>query len=251
MRGWLPFTKKELLEQWRGWKCFILWGVLLLFGMLGPLTAKFMPELIAGMGMEIVLPPPTYLDAYVQFFKNLTQMGLMVVLLVFATTVYQEFQRGTALLLFSRGLSRPAFLLGKYAGQVLVWTVGYALSAGVAYGYTAVLFPEQAPQQLFWALLCLWLLGDFILALLTLFGALGRQAYLPLLLTAGVLMVLLLLQTLPPVAEVSPLALGSRNLELIQGVLSPRALAGPMALALGGILACLGGGMAILRVKSL
>lgn len=52
MRGYLAFVKKELLEQVRTYKLLILLLVFFIFGMLSPLMAKLMPEILSQMPMD-------------------------------------------------------------------------------------------------------------------------------------------------------------------------------------------------------
>ncbi|MCU7200933.1 hypothetical protein [Turicibacter sanguinis] len=67
MRGYLAFVKKELLEQVRTYKLLILFLVFFIFGMLSPLMAKLMPEILRQMpmdGITITIPDPTAIDSY-------------------------------------------------------------------------------------------------------------------------------------------------------------------------------------------
>jgi ABC-2 type transport system permease protein len=71
MRSYIAFTKKELLEQLRTYKCLIILSVFFILGMMSPLFAKLMPDIIGGMeieGIQITIPEPTAVDAYTQFF---------------------------------------------------------------------------------------------------------------------------------------------------------------------------------------
>ena len=66
MRGYLAFVKKELLEQVRTYKLLILFLVFFIFGMLSPLMAKLMPEILRQMpmdGITITIPDPTAIDS--------------------------------------------------------------------------------------------------------------------------------------------------------------------------------------------
>ncbi len=93
MNGFLAFTQKELTEQLRGFKALILVAVLFLFGMMSPLLAKIMPDILSGMsiqGMTINIPAPTVFDAYGQFFKNVGQMGFIVLLIILAINLTVE-----------------------------------------------------------------------------------------------------------------------------------------------------------------
>src|SRR5437588_11265370 len=62
--------RKELLEQWRSYRALVVAVVLLGFGLLSPLVAKFTPELFRllpdGQQIAGLIPPPTILDAVAQ-----------------------------------------------------------------------------------------------------------------------------------------------------------------------------------------
>lgn len=98
MRGYVAFTKKEVLENVRIFKMLILFFIFFIFGMMSPLMAKLMPEILSQMpieGVTIILSEPTASDSYMQFFKNITQMGMIILILVFSGTLTQELNRGT------------------------------------------------------------------------------------------------------------------------------------------------------------
>lgn len=221
MKQTILFTGKELKELWKTYKFLILWAVLLLFGMLSPLFAKLTPELFSqidlGLGAPLQLPDATFLDAYVQFFKNMTQICLIVLVLVLSGTIPHELKSGTAVLMLSKGLSRSSFILSKYTAALLCWAAGYALSAAVCFGYTQFLFPEQSPKSLGMALFALWLFGAFLLACVAFGGVLFSQAYAGALLTGGAVVVCYLAGLIPGVKRFSPTFLASCNLELISG----------------------------------
>ncbi|MBK8434017.1 MAG: hypothetical protein IPL28_23205 [Chloroflexi bacterium] len=73
-------------------------------------------------GVSITVPEPTAVDAYSQLFKNLTQMGMIVLLLVFGGMLSNEIARGTLLNMLTKGLSRHAVILAKYTVALLLWT---------------------------------------------------------------------------------------------------------------------------------
>ena len=125
MRGYLAFVKKELLEQVRTCKLLILLLVFLYFGMLSPLMAKLMPEILSQMpmdGITITIPDPTAIDSYSQFFKNLTQMGLIVLVLLFSGTLTTELSKGTLINVLTKGVTRYAVILAKYTVALVLWS---------------------------------------------------------------------------------------------------------------------------------
>lgn len=217
----LFYTGKELRELWKTCKFPILCAVLLLFGMSSPLLAKLTPELFSqldlGLGAQLQLPDATFLDAYAQFFKNITQICLIVLVLVLSGTIPHELKRGTAVLMLCKGLPRHSFVLSKYAASLLCWTAGYALSAAACVGYTQFLFPEQSPRALFLSMFALWLFGAFLLACVTLGGVLFSQAYAGALLTGGAVILSFLAGLIPGAQRFTPTFLASCNLELITG----------------------------------
>ena len=61
MTAAMVFTKKELIESWRTHRFLILTVVFLIFGILSPLMAKLLPELLkSGLGgVKVTVPTPT------------------------------------------------------------------------------------------------------------------------------------------------------------------------------------------------
>lgn len=223
MNGFLAFTKKEMTEQLRSYKSVILIAILFLFGMMSPLLAKMLPDILSGMniqGMTIDIPAPTALDAYTQFFKNVGQMGLVVMLLIFSGVLAQDVTKGTLIVLLAKGLSRHAVILSKFISSLLLWTVGYTLSAATSYGYTAYLFGSAAVPHLFFTLFCLWLFGTFIIALLILASTLVRGNYGGLILSAGILVFLMILYSFPVIGKWNPVSLAAQSMGLLSGTVA-------------------------------
>ena len=115
MNAAIIFTKKELLESWRTHRLLILTVVFLIFGILSPLIAKLMPELLKGGlgGIKVAVPKPTSLDAWTQYYKNISQMGIYVFALMLGGCVSQEIQQGTLVNLVTKGLPRWTVIVIK------------------------------------------------------------------------------------------------------------------------------------------
>lgn len=220
MRGFLAFTKKELLEGLRTYRCLILLAVFFLFGMVSPLLAKLMPEIFAGMelqGMQIILPEPTVMDAYGQFFKNLTQMGILVLLLVFGGMLSGELSRGTLVTILAKGLPRHMIIISKFMSAVLLWTLAYGMAVVVNYGYTEYLFEKTAVSNLGFAVFCLWLFGCLILALILLSSTIASGNFGGLILSACSVVLMLIINVFPSMEKYNPISLSSRNVAILSG----------------------------------
>ncbi len=220
MRGFLSFTKKEFREQARTYKWLIVLSVFFLFGLMSPLLAKLTPVLISSMdmgGVTLTLPKPTAMDAYAQYFKNMTQMGIVVLLLIFGGTLSNELVKGTLVNILAKGLSRAAVLLSKFTAAVILWSAGFLLSAVTNYGYTVYLFGGIRVPALIFSMFCLWLFGCFIIALILLSSTLTAGSFGGLILSAVTLLILLMVNILPKAEKFNPVTLASKNTALLNG----------------------------------
>lgn len=254
MKAFLAFTQKEFIEQIRTYKTFILLVVFIFFGMSSPLLAKMMPKIFESMnieGMQIVIPTPTFLDAYGQFFKNLTQMGMIVVLLVFSASLPQEIMKGTLVNMLSKGLPRSTVILSKYTAALLLWTVSFSLASAVNYGYTVYLFGQQSINTLLFSHFCLWLFGAFVLAVILAAGTLASGNYGGLLVTALILGALLAINMFPKITAYNPISLAANNLALLSGAVTVESMAKAIWITLAGIVLSLSTALCIFQKKKL
>ncbi len=223
MRGFFAFTKKEFREHFRTYRIIILAAVFFVFGMFSPLTAKMLPEIFSSLDMQgivINIPEPTYLDAYSQFFKNMTQIGLIVVLLVFSGMITNELTKGTLVIILSKGLPRHTVILSKYLVAVILWTISYAAAAVLNHVYTVYLFNQVSGEGVLFSLFCLWLFGVFMLAVIILASTITQGNYGGLLLSAGILILLMVLNMFPKCQRFNPVSLAANNAGLIANTVS-------------------------------
>ena len=255
MRQYLIFTGKELREHTRSYRLLILGLVFLLFGIMSPATAKYMPELVnlagSDSGVIIQMNPPTVLDSYVQFFKNMSGMGIIILLLVFAGTVADEKAKGSAQLILTKTISRPAFVLAKFTGAALLWTAVYAVAALACQGYTLWLFPGEAASRLLPSYTAFWLYGVLLLAFTVLASTAARSHGLAALGAFAGWGALLLSMIPAKAAQYSPAALGSINLQIIAGTMQEADLLIPALGAFALVALLLGGASLLIRRQEL
>lgn len=216
MRGYVAFLKKEYLESIRTHKLLLLLAIFILFGIMSPMLAKLTPDLIKSMLNDsaieaLSIPEPTAIDAYAQFFKNTTQMGFIVLLLIFGGTLNNEINKGTLLLLLTKGLSRTSVLLSKFTMASILWTIAYGLCFLITFTYANLLFPAMEISHLWLSVSCVWLFGMMLLAILILASTLSSSTFAPLLLTGSFLAICFLLMIVPALQDYNPLKLVSDN----------------------------------------
>ena len=245
--------RKELLEQWRTYRLLITLVVLVLFGLLSPLTAKYTSEIfkLLPSGEEIakLIPAPTTLDAVAQYLKNTSQFGVILALLLTMGAVAQEKDKGTAAMMLVKPLPRGTFLAAKFAALAITFAVSLALAALACYYYTWLLF-EALDLRRWLALNGLLLLFVLVYVAVTLFcstmtrspAAAGGLAF-------GVMLALAIPGSLPTVGEYLPGQLISWGAGLMAGL--PDSYWPALWVSLGLILVALAGAWAVFERQEL
>ncbi|OFY36123.1 MAG: hypothetical protein A2W91_04885 [Bacteroidetes bacterium GWF2_38_335] len=148
----LVLIKKEFSEQWRSSRFLILLLVFLFFGIISPLTAKFMPDIISSMVKEqnitIQMPEGTWKDAMEQFVKNISQIGVFILILLNMGAVAREKENGTASFLLVKPVSRNQYIICKFFSRYVLLFVSIAIGFLALVLYTKVFF-GSVPVLLF------------------------------------------------------------------------------------------------------
>ena len=110
MRSTVALMKKELTEQVRSAKLWIVLGVFALFGFLNPGLTLVTPWMLEAMrdvleesGMNITIVAVDALDSWAEFFSNIS-MALIVFGTVYGSIFTREFRTGTLVLSLTKGL---------------------------------------------------------------------------------------------------------------------------------------------------
>lgn len=220
MKNVYYFAKKELLESWRTSRIMILLVIFLIFGIMNPLFAKFTPEIMKmafSDTMQLNIPEPTSLDSWTQFYKNITQMGLIILSLIFGGCVCNEVNKGTLVNLVTKGLKRWVVIFGKLISMVLQWTMCLAVCFLVTFAYTAYYFSDEKSPHIFLAVIPLWVFGVFLCTLILFCSTAARSIYEGLLLTGGGVVVMFIINIFDKTKYANPISLMGKNLEFLQG----------------------------------
>jgi ABC-2 type transport system permease protein len=233
MMGFTVLLKKELREQFRTGRLVAVGAVFVLFGILGPLTDRFMKELFdaigtQGGGMTFQVPAPSLAGASVQILKNLSQFGIICALLLAMGSVAWEKDRGTAGMILTKPASRAAFLAAKLVAISINLALSVALGCGLAYVYVALLYPAPFPigGYVAMSLLLWWMLVIF--AAITMLGSTITRSAIA---AAGIglvaLLVLGIVGALPLIGPWMPSSLGGPASDLVLGK-DPGSILGPV-----------------------
>src|SRR5664280_13590 len=234
MMGFRVLLLKELREQFRTNRFVAVAAVFVFFGILSPLTDRYMKELFdaigsQGGGMTFTVPPPSPDGAAAQILKNLSEFGLICALLLGMGSVAWEKERGTAGMILTKPASRAAFLAAKLVAISFTLGIATALGTGVAYVYTLILYPTVFPLAGYIAMAALlwWILVSF--AAITVLGSTITRSAVA---AAGIGLVALLVMgivgALPVIGPYMPSWLGEPARALALGQ-DPGSLIGPLA----------------------
>ena len=123
----------------------------------------------------------------------------------------KEYQSGTLVLSFTKGLARYKAVISKTIVLNAAWTVGYWLCFGITYGYNAYFWDNSAAHNLIFSGLCWWLFGIWVIALVILFSTMFGTNTGVLIATGSVVFASYLLGLVPQLKEYLPSFLTDTN----------------------------------------
>lgn len=151
MKGFSAFVGKEFTEILRTWRIWVIPGIALFFAATGPALAKLTPQMLESLGtggIVLKIPIPTYLDAYGQWIKNLSQVVTFVLVIAFGSAVNAETASGTAAMVLTKPVSRAAFVLAKGVSAAALLVTTTVVGTLVTWGFTWFVFGEAPLKRL-------------------------------------------------------------------------------------------------------
>jgi ABC-2 type transport system permease protein len=233
MMGLRVLLAKELREQIRTNRLIAVAAVFIIFGIVSPLTDRYMKQLFDAIGsesagMSFLVPPPSLAGAAGQILKNMSQFGIICALLLAMGSVAWEKERGTAGMILTKPASRAAFLAAKLIAISITLGIATLLGCGFAYAYVTLLYPTTfvLGGYVAMALLLWWMLVAFA-AITVLGSSLTKSA----IAAAGIglvaLLVLGIASSLPVIGDYMPTSLETIASNLVLGK-DPGFIAGPI-----------------------
>lgn len=238
------FLKKEWMEWNRTGRSLILVLVFVLFGIMNPALAKLTPWLmetlsdsLADTGLVATAVQVDALTSWAQFYKNIP-VGLIIFILITSGNFTAEYEKGTLIPVVAKGLSRRKILAAKAVLLYGFWTALYMLCFGITYGYNAYFWDNGIAGNLFFAAMCTWLFGVWVIAFLIFFSSVSKSGPQVLLGTGGAALIVYFLGMFPKLDAFLPSRLLA-GLKLLQGAASPEDYYAGMAAAGMMILLCM------------
>lgn len=138
----MSLVRLEILRMIRTHRWMALFGIYGFFGMLGPLTARYLNEIIEYVGtgdLVFEAPEPEPIDGIVQFISNASQLGLLAVAVIAAAAISVDARPEVAAFLRTR-VARPGSLVLPRVGVVSATAVlALVVGTAIAWALTASL----------------------------------------------------------------------------------------------------------------
>jgi ABC-2 type transport system permease protein len=214
----MTMWRLEFLRLWRTQRWLILLAVFVSFGLLGPLTARYLPALMESIGEDAVgsLPAMGPPDGITQYIGNAAQIGLLAVAFVAAAGLAFDAKLEIAVFLRTRASVRN-ILTPRLVLTASTAVGAFAVGMVVAYVGTGILLawldlPDVIVGSLLFALYLV-----FAVVLIGFVSSLLRSVPAIALLSVGVLIGIGLLSLVSSIAPWLPSALVGAIDTLIRG----------------------------------
>jgi ABC-2 type transport system permease protein len=209
MRGLRAFLRKELQETLHTWRLWVMPGLLVFLGVTAPVITALTPRILElaarqSPGTTVTITPPAARDAYLEFVGNLEQLALLAIIIAVSGAISGEIRGGTAALVLTKPISRPAFVIGKAVNACALIVASTLAGSAVCIGVTTALF-GPGPVGHFALAVALWLVyAVLFVAIMLLLSARLRSQMAAAAAGIGVFASLAALNAIPPLRHYQP-----------------------------------------------
>lgn len=185
----------ERLRMTRSPRAITLGGIYLFFGLLGPVTAKYLQDIVnrAQSGVQIIVAAPTPKDGIANYIGQAGQTGLVVVVVIAATALSFDAHRGLSTFLRTRARNMWQLIAPRFAVNAVAAVAAYTLGTLAAWYETALLLGSPPAGAMLAGLLCGAVFLIFAIAAAAAAASVARRTPATVGITLGVLLALPLL----------------------------------------------------------
>jgi ABC-2 type transport system permease protein len=146
----------EWLRLTRTPRAIALAGVYLFFGLLGPVTAKYLQDIINRVqsGVQVIIAEPTPKDGIANYISQAGQTGLVIVVVIAASAFTFDARRGLSTFFRTRASSMWQLIAPRFAASAAAAVAAYTLGTLAAWYETALLLGQPPAGAMLAGLLC-------------------------------------------------------------------------------------------------
>lgn len=215
----MSLWRLEFLRMIRTHRWTVLVGVFLTFGVLGPVTARYLADIVGNFAGEItiVVPDPRPVDGILQFVSNATQVGLLAVVVVAASALAIDARVEVAAFLRTRVQHAGRLLWPRYVVVAGTSVLALIVGTGAAWALTGLMLGGLPVGAMIVGTLLGGLYLCFAVAVVAAASAVVRSMLPVVLVGLGVLLSLPIIGILPSVQPWLPSHLVDAIVGLIDG----------------------------------
>jgi ABC-2 type transport system permease protein len=185
----------ERLRMTRSPRAISLGGVYLFFGLLGPVTAKYLQDIVnrAQSGVQVIVANPGPKDGISNYISQASQAGLVVVAVIAAGALTFDARRGLSTFLRTRASNMWQLIAPRFTVNAAAAVAAYTLGTLAAWYETALLLGQPPAAAMLAGLLCGSVFLIFAVSLAAAAASVARSTLGTVGITLGVLLALPLL----------------------------------------------------------
>ena len=214
-----PMTswRLEWLRLTRSRRWIALVAVYLVFGLIGPVMAKYMAGLLEHVqsGITIIVPAPQPKDGIVNYLSQVGQIGLIVVVAIAAGAMSFDAHRGISTFLRTRANGMWELVAPRFTVNAVAAVLAYALGLLAAWYETALLLGPLPVGPMLAGLLCESVYLVFAVAVVAASASFARGTLGTVGIALAVLIVLSIVGSLGAVHDWLPSTLSGATVELL------------------------------------
>lgn len=216
----MTLWRLEWLRLRRTWRGVSLLTVFVFFGVFGPLTARYLAEILERLGtagIEVTFPEPVPADGIEQYVGNVAQLGLLVLVAAAAGAFAFDTPPELGAFLRTRIASMRRLVLVRFAVYAAAGAGAFALGSAAAWYETVVLIGALPVGAMLAGIAYGALYVAFVIALVALCAGIARGVLGTIVLVFGVVIGIAIVGIVPAVGEWLPGRLAGALLALVRG----------------------------------
>lgn len=142
----MSLWRLELLRLTRTRRWIAPVAIYTLFGLAGPATERYLADIISRFGgVEVALPAPTPAGGFAQYVSNVSQLGVLAIVVIAATALTVDQPPEMGIFLRTRVRSARDLVLPRIVTTAVLAVVAWTLGTGAAWYETWVLLGSVSP----------------------------------------------------------------------------------------------------------
>ncbi|MGG6849343.1 UNVERIFIED_CONTAM: ABC transporter permease subunit [Streptococcus canis] len=224
MRSIVTLTRKELLEALRKHKLLVMITIFVLIGLMSPIGTKYLGEILKELlpsGYVLKVREASEIEAYFQFFKNISQIGLIVLIITTSGLMADELEKRTIVNVLSKGVKREYIIVSKFISSLIVWLISYIISIVIFEYYTSLFWGNEISLSvIMYSNLLVFSYGALIISLNIFLGIISKNKILTIVGCFIFSLIQMFIAIFPEISKLLPISLLSQCVYIIEGKMS-------------------------------